>query len=192
MSSGDQRKAALLLAFASRPLVLLLDEPAAGLDPITRRALVDEILDMVTAGHECTILISTHLLEDLERLVDYIGIMERGRLKISTRLDDLQNSVRRVQVVFPREAAPPGFFIPGAVWTQTTGPVVTALTHLVNEVQLDPIRHLPGVRVQVFPLNLEEILLAFFGKNNGKNSGESSHNSGNGGSIEVLENAKDN
>jgi ABC-2 type transport system ATP-binding protein len=172
MSSGGQRKAGLLLAFAARPDVLLLDEPAAGLDPIARRELVDELIDLISSGSGCTLLFSTHLLEDLERVVDHVGVMDRGRLILSSRLDDLQSTVKRVQVVFQGETVPPGFMIPGAVWTEHSGPVATAFTRLANEAQLDSIRHLPGARVQVFPLALEEILLAFFKhKPNGSASG---------------------
>ena len=72
------------------------------------------------------------------------------------------STVKRVQVVFPGDDVPAGFAIPGAIWTERTGPVVTALTRLINEAQLDPIRHWPAARLQVFPLGLEEILLAFF------------------------------
>lgn len=164
MSLGDQRKAALLLAFASRPEVMLLDEPAAGLDPIARRALVDEIVETVSCGGGCSILFSTHLLQDLERVVDNVGIMDRGRLVLSSRLDDLHSTVKRVQVVFESETVPAEFRIPGALWEETTGPVTTALARLANEAQLDPIRHLPGARLHVFPLSLEDILLAFLRK----------------------------
>jgi ABC-2 type transport system ATP-binding protein len=168
MSVGDQRKAALVIAFAARPEVLLMDEPAAGLDPITRRALIHEIIDMAVRGDGCTVLFSTHLLEDLERVVDSVGIMDHGRLIVSAPLDELKSTVKRVQVVFPGETVPAGFTIPGAVWSENSGPVATALTRLVNEAQLDPIRHLAGARVHVFPLNLQDILLAFFG--NGQSS----------------------
>jgi hypothetical protein len=81
---------------------------------------------------------------------------------LSSRLDDLLNTVKRVQVVFDGETVPPDFQIPGALSVETSGPVVTALVRLVNDVQLDPIRHWPAARVQVFPLSLEEILLAYF------------------------------
>ena len=165
MSVGDQRKASLVVAFAARAQVLLLDEPAAGLDPITRRALVDEIVEMASRGEECTVLFSTHLLEDLERVVDHVGIMDQGHLIVSSPLDDLRSTVKRVQVVFPGDTVPAGFAIPGALWSENAGPVATALTRLINEAQLDSIRHWPGARVHVFPLSLEEILLAFF-KNN--------------------------
>ena len=169
MSVGDQRKTALLLAFASRADVLLLDEPAAGLDPIARRALVDEIVDMISRVDGCSILFSTHLLQDLERVVDNVGIMDHGRLVLSAPLDDLHNGVKRVQVVFSGDRVPAGFHIPGALWEETSGPVATALTQLANEAQLDPIRHMPGARLQVFPLSLEDILLAFLRRNTGGN-----------------------
>jgi ABC-2 type transport system ATP-binding protein len=162
MSAGDQRKAALLVAFAARPEVLLLDEPAAGLDPIARRALLEEIIDLAARGDGSTVLFSTHLLEDLERVVDSIGIMDHGRLVVSAPLDELKSTVKRVQVVFEGHTVPPGFAIPGAVWSDHSGPVATALTRMVNEAQLDAVRHLPGARVQIFPLNLQDILLAFF------------------------------
>ena len=93
--------------------------------------------------------------------------MDRGRLLISSPLDELQNSVKRVQVVFPGESVPPGFTIPGALSAETSGPVATALSHFANEAQLESIRHLPGVRLHIFPLSLEEILLAFFKKSSG-------------------------
>lgn len=162
MSSGDQRKAALVLAFASRAEVLLLDEPAAGLDPITRRALVDEIIDLLARGQDCTVLLSTHLLEDLERLVDSVGIMNGGRLIVSSPLDELQSSVKRIQVIFDGDSVPDGFAVPGALWAESSGPVLTSLSRLANEAQLDPLRHWPGARLNVFPLSLEDILLAFF------------------------------
>jgi ABC-2 type transport system ATP-binding protein len=161
LSLGDQRKAALLVAFAARPEVLILDEPAAGLDPIARRALLDEIISMVARRDECAVLFSTHLLQDLERVVDHIGIMDAGRVVLASPLDELQNSVKRVQVVFPGETVPAGFAVPGALWSEHSGPVATALVRLVNGAQLDSIQYLPGVRLQLFPLNLEEILLAF-------------------------------
>ena len=159
MSGGEQRKTAILLAFASRPEVMVLDEPAAGLDPIARRQLVDEIVDVLTRSEGYTILFSTHIISDLERIAEYVGMMERGRLVSSARLEEFQQHTRRVQVIFGNDGPPSGFVIPGAVRSQTAGPVVTAVTRLTSEIQLEPIRHLPGVRVNVFPLGLEEIFL---------------------------------
>jgi ABC-2 type transport system ATP-binding protein len=161
LSLGDQRKAALLVAFASRADVLLLDEPAAGLDPIARRALLDEIVSTMARGDECTVLFSTHVLQDLERIVDHVGIMDAGEIVMASPLDELHSTVKRVQVVFPGERVPAGFTIPGALWCEQAGPVATGLVRVVNEAQLDSIRYRAGVRLQVFPLSLEDILLAF-------------------------------
>ena len=152
----------MVIAFAARPEVLLLDEPAGGLDPIARRGLIQQVIEMAGGGEDCTVLFSTHLLEDLERVVDSVGIMDRGHLIVSSPLDELKSTVKRVQVVFPGDTVPRGFVIPGAVWSENSGPVATAVTRLINEAQLDPIQHMAGARVHVFPLNLEDILLAFF------------------------------
>ena len=162
MSGGEQRKVALLLAFASRPEVALLDEPVAGLDPVARRQLIDQIVDMMACQEGCTILFSTHIVSDLERIADHVGIMDRGRIVTSSRLDELQGATRKVQVVFDADEPPPGFVVPGAISTQVAGPVVTAVTRLMSEGQLDEIRDLPGARVQVFPMGLEEIFIELF------------------------------
>ena len=162
LSGGNQRLAALALAMASRPEVLLLDEPAAGLDPIARRELNSCLIDVLLRGDGCTILLSTHLLGDLERLATQVGIMDHGRLVAEGAVEDWQRTMRRVQVVFAEDAAPRGFIIPGALKSQALGPVVTALARVADEAQLAGVRALPGVRVNVFPLTLEELFVDWF------------------------------
>ena len=163
LSGGQQRKAAVLLAFASRAEVLLLDEPAAGLDPIARRELITEMVDIIAEGNGTTILLSTHIISDLERIAEYVGVMDQGRMSLSeASLSDLQARTRRVQVVF--EGSPPrGFAIPGAIRSKTEGPVITAVVNVATEGQLDGIRGLPGVRVNEFPMGLEDIFIELFG-----------------------------
>jgi ABC-2 type transport system ATP-binding protein len=163
MSGGEQRKVAILLALAARPDVLLLDEPAAGLDPIARRQLLGELIESVSRGDGTTVLFSTHILSDLERVADHVGIMDRGRLVTASRLDAIQGETKRVQVIFEGAAPPPGFRVPGAIRSEAEGPVVTAVVRLANDAQLDEVRRIPGARVNVFPLNLEEIFIELFG-----------------------------
>ena len=162
LSGGNQRLAALALALASRPEVLLLDEPAAGLDPIARRELNSCLIDVLLRGDGCTILLSTHLLGDLERLATQVGIMDHGRIVAEGAVEDWQRTMRRVQVVFAEDAAPRDFTIPGALKSQTLGPVVTALARIADDAQLAAVRALPGVRVNVFPLTLEELFVDWF------------------------------
>jgi ABC-2 type transport system ATP-binding protein len=163
LSGGQQRKVAILLAFSARPEVLMLDEPAAGLDPIARRELIDETVDVIASISPCTVFFSTHILSDLERVAEYVGIMDRGRIVTEARLDDLQNRTKRVQVVFNTDTIPGGFEIPGAIRTKIEGPVVTSVVRMVSETQLDELHKRPDLRVNVFPLGLEEIFIDLFG-----------------------------
>jgi ABC-2 type transport system ATP-binding protein len=162
LSGGNQRLAALAVALATRPEVLLLDEPAAGLDPVARRELNVCLVDALLRDEGCTILLSTHLLGDLERLATQVGIMDRGRIVTAGPVEDWQRTMRRVQVVFPADAPPADFAIPGAIRSRTLGPVVTALTRVDDEAQLAGVRALPGARVQIFPLTLEELFVDWF------------------------------
>ena len=164
LSGGEQRQVALLLALATRPEVMLLDEPAAGLDPIARRSLLGGMVEALARGDGCTVLFSTHLISDLERVADHVGIMDRGRITTTGRLEDLLQSVRRVQVVFNEATPPAGFVVPGALRTQVSGPVVTAIVRSAGESPWEELRRMPGVRVNVFPLGLEELFIDLFGR----------------------------
>jgi len=164
MSGGEQRRVALSMALAPRPDVLFLDEPTAGLDPIARREVVDALVSFLGQDHATTILLSTQIISDLERIVEYVGIMDRGRMTTAARLEHLQQTIRRVQVIFPDASPPSDFVVPGALRSQVTGPVVSAVVQVANDEQLDPLRRLPGVRVQVFPLGLEDLFIELFGR----------------------------
>lgn len=167
LSGGEQRQAAIILALAARPEVLLLDEPAANLDPISRRALLNGMVEAISEREECTIVFSTHAITDLERVADHIGIMDRGRLVTTVVLAELLETTKRVQVVFNEAGPPDGFLIPGVLCSHTAGPVVTAIVRLASESQLDLVRQLPGARVNVFPMNLEEIFIELLGRQTG-------------------------
>jgi ABC-2 type transport system ATP-binding protein len=163
MSGGQQQKAGLVLALAARPEVLILDEPAAGLDPIARRDLIGQLVDVIARGDGSSIILSTHIISDLERIAEHVGIMAEGKLVQSGRLDELQSRTKRVQVIFEGSAPPAGFAVPGAVRSQVDGPVITAIATLDADTDLDQVRRLPGVRVNVFPLGLEDLYIELFG-----------------------------
>jgi ABC-2 type transport system ATP-binding protein len=167
LSGGQQRQAAIVLALAARPAVLILDEPAAGLDPLARRELLSSLVDALCQGEGCTVLFSTHLISDLERIADHVGVMDRGRLVVAGRLEALLQTTRRVQVVFDQSEVPAGFTIPGARRSRVEGPVATAVVHVTHEDQLQSLRQQPGLRVSVFPMSLEEIFLNWFDREGG-------------------------
>jgi ABC-2 type transport system ATP-binding protein len=115
LSAGNQRLLGFILAISPRPEVLLLDEPAANLDVVARREILDDILDLL---RECnaTVLFSTHILSDVERVADEIGILTKGSLRVSEPLDKLKDSIRQVRFYgFPNGT--PETEIPGSYRT---------------------------------------------------------------------------
>jgi ABC-2 type transport system ATP-binding protein len=96
LSQGNQRLLSFILAIAPRPKVLLLDEPAANLDVVSRREILDDILGLIR-DCGCTVLFSTHILSDVERVADEIGILAQGNLRVSEALDSLKDSIRQVR-----------------------------------------------------------------------------------------------
>ena len=110
LSQGQQRLLNFIMAIAPRPKVLLLDEPAANLDVVARREILDDILELIRdAG--CTVLFSTHILSDVERVADEIGILAKGHLRVSEPLDMLKDSIRQVRF-FSFKNGVPGEDIP--------------------------------------------------------------------------------
>jgi ABC-2 type transport system ATP-binding protein len=97
LSVGDQQKLALVLAMAHRPELLILDEPVASLDPITRRVFMRSLFDSSEPERALrTIVMSSHLLSDLERIVTHIAFMRDGRLQLIDSWDDLVEHYRLV------------------------------------------------------------------------------------------------
>jgi ABC-2 type transport system ATP-binding protein len=89
LSKGQARRVALLCAMAHRPEVLLLDEPASGLDPAARREFLETSIRLLDESG-CTILFSSHYMTDIERLADRIVMIHDGRVLIDRDLDELR------------------------------------------------------------------------------------------------------
>ncbi len=100
LSKGEARRVQLVLALAHRPPVLLLDEPLDGLDPLAR----DQVLGLLAehlAATPTTVLVSTHLIHLVERLVDYLGVLRNGRFTAQARRDTLEKNLRRYRAEIP-------------------------------------------------------------------------------------------
>ena len=97
MSKGQRRWILTSLALASRPEVILLDEPADGLDPGARRDLYDSLRNYIS---ECdaAAVVATHVIADVERIADDVAIIDAGRLIFSAPLEDLREQVRQVEI----------------------------------------------------------------------------------------------
>lgn len=91
-SGGMKAKLALTLALSTRPDLLILDEPTAGMDPVARREFLDLVREQ-TMHDGATTFFSTHLIDDIEAVADRIGIVESGRTVYEGELDPLRNSI---------------------------------------------------------------------------------------------------
>jgi ABC-2 type transport system ATP-binding protein len=89
LSVGQMQKLAILTALAHEPDVLILDEPAASLDPLGRRQFLKLIIDLAEPGKR-TVLFSTHITSDLERVADQVAILKEGRIAYFGLLEDLK------------------------------------------------------------------------------------------------------
>jgi ABC-2 type transport system ATP-binding protein len=105
-SRGMRMKAALLSSLAYRPRLLVLDEPFAGLDPLIRDEVIQGVLELAEQS-QWTVFISSHDIDEVERLADWIGIINEGRLRLTEPVPALLARFRQVEATFDAEAAPP-------------------------------------------------------------------------------------
>jgi len=118
---------------------------------------------MLSRSVGCTVILSTHIVSDLERIASVIGFMDKSKIVMSRPLDELKQEIVRIQIIFPGESVPEDFRLPEAIKMQKQGPVATGVVRLENEETLTRIRQIPGVKAQVFPMGLEDTFLEWFG-----------------------------
>jgi ABC-2 type transport system ATP-binding protein len=106
LSRGELAKAGLLIALAHRPELLVLDEPSSGLDPVVRRDILEAIVRAV-AEEGRTVIFSSHLLDEVERVSDEIAMMASGRIVLRGALAEVLESHHRLTLRFPAPRVTP-------------------------------------------------------------------------------------
>lgn len=115
LSRGLRARLALLLALAHRPELLVLDEPSGGLDPLARRDILAAIVRDV-AGEGRTVLFSSHLLDEVERIADHIALIDGGRLAFCGELEAVRDRHRRLTLRFDEPRAGPPALVGVLAW----------------------------------------------------------------------------
>jgi len=158
LSRGMLGKAALLAALSSKPRLLILDDPTMGLDALVRREFMESIVGVL---HEtgATVFFSSHIIEDVERVADWIGILHEGKLIVQSRLEELKQSVKRVIVTFPEQAPP--LDLPGVLQREVEGRQQVLVCPDFDPAFVDQIKEAGATTVQVEACSLEDIFVAY-------------------------------
>ncbi len=157
LSEGQLQMVMILLALGHEPELLILDEPVASLDPLSRRNFLKTLLNIINT-RACTIVFSTHITSDLERVADRVVLLKRGTVSFYGETDDLKDTVKRLRGHSDRDlsALLP---IPGIMHSEIQGAQALLTVRNFNEALITDLQARWSAQVSVEDLNLEEIFL---------------------------------
>jgi ABC-2 type transport system ATP-binding protein len=160
-STGMKRKLGLIQAFQSDPLVLILDEPTEGLDPLMQESFYQLLDDVKARGR--TVFMSSHVLSEVDRVCDRIALVRKGELVLLSGIDELRKlAARPVRVSFDGDVAIPAALPPGSEAVQL-GPrswnlnVEGPLGPLLRAVATLPVRD-----IEIAEARLEDVILKYY------------------------------
>jgi ABC-2 type transport system ATP-binding protein len=153
LSGGQRAQLALTLAISKRPEILILDEPVASLDPLARREFLQILMETV-AEHQVSVVLSSHLVADIERVCDYLVVLVSSRVQVSGELDELLAAHHRL--IGPRVDALAEIENQYVIEANHTERQSTLLVRSDGPV-LDP-------AWTIEPVSLEDLVLAYMGR----------------------------
>lgn len=159
LSHGNKTKLCLLLALAQGAELLILDEPTTGLDPVISDQLLRLLVDDF-AGNGHTILLSSHNLPEAEKIADWVGIIDHGRLLLEAQLDDVRANYARIRASgnhLPLRG-------PEIVTASDAEGVTEYVVHSGSADFANALRNQGALILDVSPMNLSEIFLELVGK----------------------------
>jgi ABC-2 type transport system ATP-binding protein len=159
LSKGMRTALSLVLAFSIRPRVLILDEPSSGLDPIHQRHVLDLMIDAAANG--AAVLFSSHQVGQVERAADSVAIMKRGKLIVSSVIDDLKSGEKIIEAVFAGPVPDLGALAtdPRVLRTEQSGSMLRVVTRDDNDGIAQSVFALHPKSIRTIDLNLEEIFM---------------------------------
>jgi ABC-2 type transport system ATP-binding protein len=161
LSGGQRAQVALALALGKRPELLLLDEPLASLDPLARRELMATLMETVADG-DLTVVLSSHLIVDLERVCDHLVVVAHGRLRLA---DDIDALLARHRVVVGARPTGPIAGVAEVIDQVANGGHATMTVRTDGPI-LDP-------QWEVEPIGLEDLVLAYLSQTHTPDPGPS-------------------
>jgi len=166
LSRGERAGLCLGLTLAPDPELLILDDPALGLDPVARRSLVESMIQL-TRRSDRTIFFSTHQLDDMERVADYVAVLDQGVLRACCPLDLFRDSVRQVQLRF--SSNPPALpEIPGLIQAVRTDTAIRIVCVNYDEKVNEVLQSLKPDEMEISEIRLEDALISYLGRHGEK------------------------
>lgn len=156
LSPGQRQMLTILLALGHEPDLLLLDEPAAALDPLARRHFLDLLLGIIQNPRR-TVLISSHILSDIEKIIDHIIILDRGHVCRDVSLDELQQEFVKLRITAVRGSLPAPLPLQGVLRCQRSDSEALVVLEACPSLEVDAIPQRIEGTVDVLPLSLEEL-----------------------------------
>lgn len=157
LSLGMRSKVGLVMALGSRPEVLIMDDPTSGLDTVVRHEFLESIIANVQAEGG-TVLFSSHLLHEIERVADEVAIVQEGRLLARGSLEKLKSVTKKLRAVYP-DAVPERFQLPGLIRVERDLHQALLTLSDYDPDQVETLRRTGAESVEVLDLSLEEIFV---------------------------------
>jgi ABC-2 type transport system ATP-binding protein len=159
LSRGQQAQVSLALAVAPDPELLVLDDPTLGLDTVVRRDFLESLIQIIQRQGR-TILFSSHILGDVERVADRIGIMVNGVLRVDCRTETFRESVRKLVLDFAGYP-PETLAVPRLVSSRVVGSSLEMVLVGYDDAQREAVEALQPLSIEVLDLNLEDAFIEY-------------------------------
>jgi ABC-2 type transport system ATP-binding protein len=163
LSLGMKMQLRLAIALATRPELLVMDEPTTGLDPIVKRQFL-QLLVQEAAGTGTTVVMATHQLDDLERIADGIAVMYQGKVISTGMLQDMRSDIKQIHVVLPSGLPEALANHPSIIRSEQRGPLLSlGVEGHVQEI-VHQLESAGGTHVEIQDLDVEDLFRHLMGK----------------------------
>ncbi|MBH0169821.1 ABC transporter ATP-binding protein [Fictibacillus sp. 18YEL24] len=161
-SKGMKALFLMILSFSTKSDLIILDEPTNGLDPIVKRNILQFIIEEVSERQLC-VLISTHHLEEVEKMADVLIMIKEGRIESTTSIEDAKSSFRKVQVVYKHSLPEKIEQLNNVHILNQTGRVYTLMIEGNIDATLEKMNSENPLLLEELPMTLEDIFISTLG-----------------------------
>ena len=158
VSKGMKMRLSIMLAFSIHAKYLILDEPTSGLDAILKNKLLKIFADEVY-DNNTTIIISSHHLNELERICDDVAILDNGSISYENSLENMKNKIKKIQIAFDEPVYEEDLNLKGIFKISKVGRVFTIITDEYDDEFIKGLNKFKPLFIEEVDLSLEDIFI---------------------------------